>query len=289
MYSELVSYVNFSKNTYGKRDIEKINKIVPHCYVGSPSVKRGTDSFSAKWYEWSCNYYIDAEGKIGAVLPEEYASICTSNKSVDMTGITVEMACSPVYPYTFKDATIDAFVKLSKDIMKRYNKIKCVWIPEKTKNKNYKIMSDEMLITVHRFFAAKSCPGEHFFSNLSAITDRINFGSSNPIMLPDGLGIRSSKIGQIDFNKLDYSKVFDWKYYRNKYADLTQNGLKTQEDFTRHFKTDGLLQARQGTSTFNPIAYRNNNSDLNNIFGDEWEWYYAHYIMAGYKEGRKTL
>lgn len=285
MFSSLICYQKISKNTYGKRDTNNINRIVPHCFVGSPKVKAGTDCFSKLGYKWSCNYYIDGDGKIGGVLPEEFISKCTSSFVCDKQSITVEMACSVVYPYKMTDATIKSFIELCIDICNRYNKKYVTWISNKESNKKYNPKQDEILFSAHRFYANKSCPGDYCFNRLLSIKNKIN----DSLSMSHGLGIRSSKIGTINFNELDYSKVFDWQYYKSKYKDLTDNGLKTQEDFTLHFKIFGMLEGRQGNSKFNPLAYKNNNADLYNIFGNDLEWYYAHYILVGYKEGRKTL
>lgn len=284
MFSNLICYSKISPNTYGKRT--KIENIIPHCFVGSPSVEKGTNVFSGKGYKYSCNYYIDAEGNIGGVLPEEYASICSSNKKADMSSITIELACKVIYPYEMTQKTVDSLVKLCVDICKRHNIKALKWSEKKSDRINH---IDGCNVGVHRDYAKKSCPGDWLYQRMGNVVDRVNNSMNNTSVTSNGLGIRKSAIGSINFDKLDYTYVFDWKYYRNKYADLSINGLKTQQDFEKHFKTRGLLEARQGNSLFNPIAYRNNNKDLNDLFGSDYEWYYAHYILAGRKEGRKCL
>ena len=52
------------------------------------------------------------------------------------------------------------------------------WFADKTKSLNYKPKSDEMLITVHRWFANKSCPGDWLYYRLptlaSVVTSYLN-------------------------------------------------------------------------------------------------------------------
>jgi hypothetical protein len=40
---------------------------------------------------------------------------------------------------------------------------------------------------------------------------------------------------------------FNWEVYRNLNPDLTRAGLKTREDFVRHYLTFGIRENRKGT------------------------------------------
>ena len=50
--------------------------------------------------------------------------------------------------------------------MKRNGKNVLVYIPEKDKALKYQPKENEMLITLHRWYAKKSCPGTWFISQL---------------------------------------------------------------------------------------------------------------------------
>lgn len=96
--------------------------------------------------------------------------------------------------------------------------------------------------------------------------------------------------GSINFDALDWSLVFDVKFYRAKYPDLATNGRNTNELAIDHFFKHGIItDVRQGNATFNPIEYKKYNPDLADIFGNDWKWYYAHYICAGKRDGRKAI
>lgn len=96
--------------------------------------------------------------------------------------------------------------------------------------------------------------------------------------------------GSIDFNLLDYSNVFDVNYYRAMYPDLKKNGCITNAQLIRHFFEIGSIkEARKGNYNFDPKVYKKKNPDLAEIFGDDWKWYYAHFICCGQREGRECV
>ena len=85
---------------------------------------------------------------------------------------------------------------------------------------------------------------------------------------------------------LDYSKVFDSKYYASKYPDLSKAGITSDADLLKHFKSSGMKELRQGNSIFNPVSYIKNNPDLVAAYGTDYQKYYEHYMQYGYKEQR---
>lgn len=280
--SNLISYTLISPNK--SKRTAKIDTITIHCFVGQVSVKRGCEVFQSPKKQASCNYVVAFDGQIGLVCPEEFRSWCSSNQKNDDRAITIEVACDSLSPYKVKDAAMDSLVKLCADICRRNGIKSLVWSKNKTDRVNHK---NGVNMTCHRDYANKSCPGQYIYDREGSIAEKVNNLLNYPAATDKGLGVRTSAIGSINFNDLDYSSVLDWKYYRNKYADLGQNGLRSQSDFVNHFKIYGMVEAREGIYNFNPIKYRNNNPDLSELFGDDWPWYYAHYILAGKKEGRK--
>ena len=50
------------------------------------------------------------------------------------------------------------------DICQRNGKKKLLWFGDKKKSLDYQPKEDEMLITVHRWFANKSCPGNWLYA-----------------------------------------------------------------------------------------------------------------------------
>jgi len=67
-----------------------------------------------------------------------------------------------------------ALVDLCADICRRNGKRKLVWIADRDKALIYEVNPDEMLLTVHRWFAKKSCPGNWLFSKLGDFAQAVN-------------------------------------------------------------------------------------------------------------------
>lgn len=55
------------------------------------------------------------------------------------------------------------WVNLCVDTCRRNGKTKLLWLGDKTKMLGYTPKSDEMVLTVHRWFANKSCPGNWMY------------------------------------------------------------------------------------------------------------------------------
>lgn len=66
-----------------------------------------------------------------------------------------------------------ALLDLVTDICRRNGKRKLLWLGDKAKTLAYKPAADEMLLTVHRWYAVKACPGEYLFSRQGAIAEEV--------------------------------------------------------------------------------------------------------------------
>ena len=64
-------------------------------------------------------------------------------------------------------------IKLCVDICKRNGKKKLIWLGNKKKTLNYSPKSDEMVLTVHRWFANKSCPGDWLYARLGDVAAKV--------------------------------------------------------------------------------------------------------------------
>ena len=89
-------------------------------------------------------------------------------------------------------------------------------------------------------------------------------------------------------NGVDYSSVYDYSYYINKYSDLKQAFGYNDTAALQHFITNGMNEGRQASANFDVTSYRLQYPDLRAAFGDNLKSYYMHYITNGKKEGRKT-
>lgn len=172
--SSLISCTVLSPNNSGTRT-HAIDRITPHCVVGQ--LKAETIGNVFKKYDpyngVSSNYGIGTDGKIGLYVPESKRSWCSSNRDNDQRAVTIECASDKTEPFTMNGAVYASLVKLCVDICKRNGKKKLLWLGDKTKTLNYKPAADEMVLTVHRWFAHKSCPGDWLYSRLGNLASEV--------------------------------------------------------------------------------------------------------------------
>ena len=177
--SPLVSYTKLSPNHSGQRT-HAIDRITPHCVVGQCSVETLGNIFAPTSRQASCQYGIGADGRVGMYVEEKNRSWCSSSNANDQRAITIECASDNTHPYAFKDVVYDKLIELCVDICKRNGKSKLLWLGDKDKTLNYSPKSDEMVLTVHRWFANKSCPGDWLYNRLgnlaTAVTERLTGG-----------------------------------------------------------------------------------------------------------------
>lgn len=181
--SSLISYTKLSPNHSGQRT-HSIDRITPHCVVGQLSCETICDCFPAGRGA-SCNYGIGKDGRIALCVDENNRSWCSSNNANDQRAITIECASDKTEPYAMTDAVYVSLIDLCTDICKRYGKTKLLWSADKEKTLAYKPAADEMIITVHRWFANKSCPGDWLYNRLgdlaAKVTAKLGGGAaSNP-------------------------------------------------------------------------------------------------------------
>jgi len=108
-------------------------------------------------------------------------------------------------------------------------------------------------------------------------------------------------LGKYIHKGVDYGFVFNPTYYANKYKDLKDAFGNDDKKLFDHFINHGMYEnttygdnkhcGRQAISNFNPIKYREKNSDVVSAYGTKVEdnpKYYEHYCRFGYNEGRKA-
>ena len=171
MTSPLAAITMLSPHSGGLRG--DIDRITPHCVVGQASAESIGYWFQKPSPIHSCNYGIGLDGKIVCCLPEEYHSYCSSNSDNDSRAITIECASDTIDPYAMKPEVITSLVKLCIDICRRYKKTRLVWIDDRDRALKYKPKRNEMLLTVHRWFDNKSCPGDYLYNRLGEIADAV--------------------------------------------------------------------------------------------------------------------
>ena len=171
--SPLVSYTKLSPNHSGQRT-HSIDRITPHCVVGQCSVETLGNVFLPTSRQASSNYGIGVDGRVGMYVEEKNRSWCSSSAANDQRAVTIECASDATEPYAFKDVVYQTLIKLCVDICQRNGKTKLLWLGDKDKTLNYTPKADEMILTVHRWFANKSCPGNWLYEHHGQIAKEVN-------------------------------------------------------------------------------------------------------------------
>ena len=162
-----------------------IDTITIHCFVGQVTAKRGCEVFLPESKGASCNYVVGYDGSIGLCVEEKDRSWCSggydknkqpirvndiSGKSNDYQAVTIEVASDNTHPYTITDKAMTALIELVADICRRNGIKKLLWKGDK----NLVGKVDQQNLTVHRWFANKSCPGDYIYERLSDIAAKVN-------------------------------------------------------------------------------------------------------------------
>lgn len=170
--SPLVSYTKLSPNHSGQRT-HVVDRITPHCVVGQCSVETLGNIFAPTSRQASCQYGIGVDGRVGMYVEEKNRSWCSSSNANDQRAITIECASDATHPYAFNNTVYAKLIELCTDICKRYGKTKLLWFGDKTKTLNYEPASNEMVLTVHRWFANKSCPGDWMYARMGDLASKV--------------------------------------------------------------------------------------------------------------------
>jgi len=171
--SELIAYTKISPNKNSPRN-RRIDRITPHCVVGQLSAEAIAGCFKSSSRKASCNYGIGYDGCIALIVDERDRSWCSSSNSNDNRAVTIECASDKTAPYAMKNVVYEALISLCADICRRNGIRKLLWPGSKEKTLAYTPGNGEAVLTAHRWFANKSCPGDWLYSRYSDLSDQVN-------------------------------------------------------------------------------------------------------------------
>ena len=188
--SKMVSYTKLSPNHSGQRT-HNIDRITPHCVVGQLSCESICGCFTSPSRQARCNYGIGKDGRISLCVEEKNRSWCSYSNAIDQRAVNIDCDSVMSEPYAMNSAVYNSLVKLCVDICKRNGKKKLLWLGSKDKTLNYAPKSDEMVLTVHRWFANKSCPGNWLYARLDDLAAKVtaNLGGSSVTPSPSATGL----------------------------------------------------------------------------------------------------
>lgn len=284
--SPLVNYTKYSPNHYGKRN-HVADRITPHCVVGQCSIETLGNRFAQRSVQASSNYGIGVDGRIGLFVDEQNAAWTSGGKDEhgkqifcngvsgtmnDHRAITIECASDVEAPNAFKPIVYDRLIELSTDICKRYGKTKLLWIPDKNQSVVYNPKADEMVLSVHRWFARKACPGDWMYARMGDLANKVTaklWGSPVPVPSP-------APTPQPEENLINvHYKVYAGKWYPEvtNYNTTNGNGYAGVENKAvsgvMAKVPRGVLRTRvkvKGRSNYLPWVTGYNSNDGNNGF-----------------------
>lgn len=176
--SPLVCYTKISPNRNSPRN-HKIDTITIHCMAGNCSIETCANIFYPTKRQASSNYGIGSDGRIGMYVEEKDRSWCTSSAANDNRAITIEVANDggAETGWHVSDAAYKSLIDLCVDICKRNGIKELKWKGDKSLIGKV----EEQNMTVHRWFANKSCPGDYLYNLHGQIASEVNarLGVSN--------------------------------------------------------------------------------------------------------------
>lgn len=228
--SPLVTYKRITNSKTSPRN-HAIDTITIHCIVGQWTAKQGCDYFATTDRECSANYVVGKDGSIGLSVEEKDRSWCSFSSSNDHRAITIEVASDTAHPYAVTDEAYNALIKLVADICKRNGIKKLLWKADKSLIGQV----DKQNMTVHRWFANKSCPGEYLYSRHSDIAAKVN------ALLGDSAG----ETAQTPTTQTLY-RVQVGAYSKKANADAMLEKIKKAGFDTYMVQVDGLYKVQVG-------------------------------------------
>ena len=219
--SSLVSYTKLSPNHSGQRT-HSIDRITPHWVVGQCSVETLGNVFLPTSRQASSNYGIGVDGRVGMYVEEKNRSWCSSSAANDQRAVTIECASDSKAPYAFKDVVYEKLIQLCTDICKRNGKTRLLWLGDKDKTLGYTPAPDEMVLTVHRWFANKSCPGDWMYARMGDLAEKVTAALDGQTQAP------------LDNTPAAWSKdAVNWALENRLLLGDANGDLKLRENLTR--------------------------------------------------------
>lgn len=161
--SSLVNYTKISPNSSNPRK-KKISKITIHHVAGNLTVETIGNVFAPASRKSSSNYGVDNKGRVGMYVEEKNRAWTSSNADNDNEAVTIEVANDGGAPnWHVSDIALETTIELCVDICKRNDIKQLNFTGDKSGN-----------LTMHKWFAATSCPGPYLESKFPYIANEVN-------------------------------------------------------------------------------------------------------------------
>lgn len=229
--SPLACYTKPSPNRTRGRTHD-IDTVSIHCMAGNMSVESCGAWMAQKSTGASSNYGIGSDGRIGLYVDEADRSWCTSNAENDNRAVTIEVANNGGAPdWPVSDRAYAALLDLLVDICQRNGMKKLLWRADK----NLIGQIDKQNMTVHRWFAAKACPGDYLYNRHYAIAAEVN-------RRLDEITIQEDDMDQEKFNQMFRTAMGEYR------KELRDNDSGEWSEEARRFAVEQGIFAGSGTA-----------------------------------------
>lgn len=161
--SPLVQFTRISPNSTNPRN-HVIDTITIHHCAGVCTAETIAAIFAPEARQASCNYGIGNDGRIALVVDEDNRSWCSSSRDNDHRAITIEVSNSATGgDWPVSDQAMSSLINLCVDICKRNGIARLNYTGDTSGN-----------LTMHKWFAATSCPGPYLESRFGWIAEQVN-------------------------------------------------------------------------------------------------------------------
>ena len=242
--SPLVTYTKLSPNHSGRRN-HVIDTVSIHCMAGNASVETCGALFADPARKASSNYSIGSDGRIALYVDEANRSWCTSNAANDHRAITIEVANNGGAPdWPVSDKAYAALLDLLTDICRRNNIKELLW----KGNKSLIGQVGKQNMTVHRWFAAKACPGDYLYNRHGEIAAEVNRrlkGEDESVDIAKLISEMTNKQAYQLMQKAElHAKTIQepsWSKEEGHWAKATANGIVDGTSPERPMKRDEVI------------------------------------------------
>ena len=242
--SPLVTYTKLSPNHSGRRN-HVIDTVSIHCMAGNASVETCGALFADPARKASSNYGIGSDGRIALYVDEANRSWCTSNAANDHRAITIEVANNggaPDWPVSGK--AYSALLDLLTDICRRNNIKELLWKGDKSLIGQV----DKQNMTVHRWFAAKACPGDYLYNRHGEIAAEVNRRLKGEDESVDIAKLISEMTNEQAYQLMQKAELYaktiqepSWSKEEGHWAKATANGIVDGTSPERPMKRDEVI------------------------------------------------
>lgn len=242
--SPLVTYTKLSPNHSGRRN-HVIDTVSIHCMAGNASVETCGALFADPARKASSNYGIGSDGRIALYVDEANRSWCTSNAANDHRAITIEVANNGGAPdWPVSDKAYAALLDLLTDICRRNNIKELLW----KGNKSLIGQVGKQNMTVHRWFAAKACPGDYLYNRHGEVAAEVNRRLKGEDESVDIAKLISEMTNEQAYQLMQKAELHAktlsepaWSQQEGHWAKATANGIVDGTSPERPMKRDEVI------------------------------------------------